>query len=89
VPSTARGGHVFAARAGHERDDTCRGGRHRAGDLNATKALVVAFIVNSGMTHVNAGHLLWVQSVPVTAIPWGRMKTEQHNLVIRSIRKHD
>jgi hypothetical protein len=32
---------------------------------------------------------MWVQSVPVTAIPWGRMKTEQRNLVIRSIRKHD
>jgi hypothetical protein len=32
---------------------------------------------------------MWVQSVPVTAIPWGRMKTEQHNLVIRSIRKDD
>jgi hypothetical protein len=31
---------------------------------------------------------MWVQSVPVTAIPWGRMKTEQHNLVIRSICKH-
>ena len=29
---------------------------------------------------------MWVQSVPVTAIPWGRMKTEQRNLVIRSIR---
>jgi hypothetical protein len=29
---------------------------------------------------------MWVQLVPVTAIPWGRMKTEQHNLVIRSIR---
>jgi len=32
---------------------------------------------------------MWVQSVLVTAIPWGRMKTEQHNLDIRSIRKHD
>jgi len=32
---------------------------------------------------------MWVQSVPVTAIPWDRMKTEQRNLVIRSIRKHD
>jgi hypothetical protein len=32
---------------------------------------------------------MWVQSVPVTAIPWGRMKTEQRNLVTRSIRKHD
>jgi hypothetical protein len=32
---------------------------------------------------------LWVQSVPVTDIPWGLMKTEQHNFVIRSIRKHD
>ena len=32
---------------------------------------------------------MWIQSIPVTAIPWGRMKTEQHNLVIRSIRKHD
>jgi hypothetical protein len=30
---------------------------------------------------------MWVQSVPVTAIPWVRMKTEQRNLVIRSIRK--
>ena len=58
APSTARGGHVFAARAGHERDDTGGDGRHRAGDLNATEALVVAFIVNSGMTHANAGHLL-------------------------------
>jgi hypothetical protein len=30
------------------------------------------------------------QSVPVTVIPWGRMKTEQHsNLQIRSIRKDD
>jgi hypothetical protein len=27
---------------------------------------------------------MWVQSIPVTAIPWGRIKTEQHNLVIRS-----
>jgi hypothetical protein len=35
VPSTASGGHVFPARAGHERYDTDRGGRHRAGDLNA------------------------------------------------------
>jgi hypothetical protein len=89
VPSTARDRHVFAARAGHERDDTGRCGRHRAVDLNTTESLVVAFIVNSGMTHANAGHLLWVQSVPVTVIPWGRMKTEQHNLVIRSIHKHD
>ena len=32
---------------------------------------------------------MWVQSVPVTTIPWGRMKTEQHNLVIRSIREDD
>jgi len=24
---------------------------------------------------------MWVQWVPVTAIPWGRMKTEQRNLV--------
>jgi hypothetical protein len=32
---------------------------------------------------------MWVQLVPVTVIPWGRMKIEQHNLVIRSIRKHD
>ncbi len=32
---------------------------------------------------------MWVQLVPVTAIPWGRMKTEQRNLVIRSIRKDD
>ena len=30
---------------------------------------------------------MWVQSVPVTAIPWGRMKTEQRNVVTRSIRK--
>ena len=30
---------------------------------------------------------MWVQSVPVTAIPWGRMKTEQHSFVIR--RKDD
>jgi hypothetical protein len=58
VPSTARGGHVFAALAGHERDDTSGGGRHRAGDFNATEALVVTFIVNSGMTHAHAGHLL-------------------------------
>jgi hypothetical protein len=36
VQSTARGGHVFPARAGHERDDTDSCGRHRAGDLNAT-----------------------------------------------------
>jgi hypothetical protein len=27
---------------------------------------------------------MWVQSVPVTTIPWGRMKTEQRNLFIRS-----
>ena len=32
---------------------------------------------------------MWVQSVQVTAIPWVRMKTEQHNVVIKSIRKHD
>jgi hypothetical protein len=32
---------------------------------------------------------MWVQSVPVTTIPWGRMKTEQCNLVIRNIRKDD
>jgi len=32
---------------------------------------------------------MWMQSVPVTAIQWGRMKTEQRNLVIRSIRKDD
>jgi hypothetical protein len=32
---------------------------------------------------------MWVQSVPVTVILWGRMKTEQRNLVIRSIRKYD
>jgi hypothetical protein len=32
---------------------------------------------------------MWVQSVPVTAIPWGRMKTEQRNIVIRSIRKDE
>jgi hypothetical protein len=32
---------------------------------------------------------MWVQSVPVTTIPWDRMKTEQQNLVIRSIRKDD
>jgi hypothetical protein len=32
---------------------------------------------------------MWVQSVPVTAIPWGSMNTEQHYAVIRSIRKDD
>jgi hypothetical protein len=32
---------------------------------------------------------MWVQSVPVTDIPWGRMKAEQRNLAIRSIRKDD
>jgi hypothetical protein len=31
---------------------------------------------------------MWVQSVPVTAIPWGRMKTEQRDLVIRSFREN-
>jgi hypothetical protein len=29
-------------------------------------------------THVIAVPGMWVQSVPVTAIPWGRMKTEQN-----------
>jgi hypothetical protein len=32
---------------------------------------------------------MWVQSVPVTVIPWGRMKTEQRNFVIRSLREDD
>ena len=32
---------------------------------------------------------MWVQTVPVTAIPWGTMKTEQRNLVIRSLREDD
>ena len=32
---------------------------------------------------------IWVQSVPVTAIPWGGMNTEQHNTLQRSIRRQD
>ena len=32
---------------------------------------------------------MWVQSVLVTAIPCGRMKTEQRNSVIRSLREDD
>jgi hypothetical protein len=32
---------------------------------------------------------MWVQSVPVTAIPWVSMNTEKRILVIRSIRKDD
>jgi hypothetical protein len=32
---------------------------------------------------------IWVQSVPVTAIPWGGMNTEQRNTLQRSIRGHD
>jgi len=30
---------------------------------------------------------IWVQSVPVTAIPWGGMNTEQRNTLQRSIRE--
>ena len=32
---------------------------------------------------------IWVQSVPVTAIPWGGMNTEQRNTLQRSIRQDD
>jgi hypothetical protein len=32
---------------------------------------------------------IWVQSVPVTAIPWGGMNTEQRNTLQRSIRGQD
>jgi hypothetical protein len=32
---------------------------------------------------------IWVQSVPVTAIPWGGMNTEQHNTLQRSILGQD
>jgi hypothetical protein len=32
---------------------------------------------------------IWVQSVPVTAIPWTRINTEQRNKLEGSIRKDD
>ena len=32
---------------------------------------------------------MWVQSVPVTAIPWGGMNTEQRNTLQRSVRQDD
>ena len=32
---------------------------------------------------------IWVQSVPVTAIPWGGMNTEQRNTLHRSVRQDD
>ena len=32
---------------------------------------------------------IWVQSVPVTAIPWGGMNTEQRNTLQRSVRQDD
>ena len=32
---------------------------------------------------------MWVQSVPVTAIPWGGMNTEQCNTLQRSVRQDD
>ena len=33
--------------------------------------------------------VIWVQSVPVTAIPWGGMNTEQRNTLQRSVRQDD
>ena len=54
---------------------------------HATRILDVIMLDYPVKVHPIPG--MWVQSVPVTVIPWGRMKTEQHNLVIRSIRKHD
>jgi len=32
---------------------------------------------------------IWVQSVPVIAIPWGGMNTEQRNTLQRNIRGQD
>jgi hypothetical protein len=32
---------------------------------------------------------IWVQSVPVTAIRWGRMNTEQRDKLVGSIQKDD
>jgi hypothetical protein len=46
-------------------------------------------VVNDYPVRVRPMPDMWVQSVPVTAIPWGRMKTEQRKLVIGNIRKDD
>ena len=53
----------------------------------ATRILDVIMLEYPMKVHPIPG--IWVQSVPVTAIPWGGMNTDQRNILQRSIQQDD